>query len=383
MSEPRRLTWEGTAVVVGVGCFEQIAADLRGEMEGDRLPLVIFCGRSAMRELGFLDSLVAQFAPRAVRVFTDIAPNPSVESCQRACDFLVENRPSAVLALGGGSVIDTAKVANVAAGAGRSVQDLLREPGEQKLRRAADAFVVVPTTAGTGSEATPFATVWDFDAPKKHSLTSDLLRPTRAYLDARLTASLSTSQTQATAGDALGHAMESVWSKGSQFLSQAMAAQAIRLIVNTLPDLLQDPGSAEKRERMLWASLLAGMSISQTRTAAAHAISYPLTLYHGVPHGRAVAALLPHVLSANLSALDRERVELLCGCFGCQGGEELLEACRGFLSRNGVAEPLSNFGVRPPDVARIARGSNTVGRLDNNIRNLSVEDIEAMVEAAL
>jgi alcohol dehydrogenase len=134
---------------------------------------------------------------------------------------------------------------------------------------------------------------------------------------------------------------------------------------------------------MLWASLLAGMAISQTRTAAAHAISYPLTLYHGIPHGRAVAALLSHVLAANLSALDQERVELLCGCFGCQDSEDLVQACRSFLEQTGITEPLGNFGVQPSNVATIARGSNTVGRLDNNIYDLSLREIERMIMAAL
>jgi alcohol dehydrogenase len=381
MTGVRRLAWQTTSVVIGIGCFDQIAADLN--KIASIASLAIFCGRKAMRELGFLDSLISQFAPCTVNVFDDIDPNPSIVSCQRASNFLNEYRPTAVLALGGGSVIDAAKVANIAAGTACSVYDLLYDPGKQELSKLADTFIAVPTTAGTGSEVTPFTTVWDFDAPKKHSLNSCLLQPTNAYLDARLTISLSKSQTQATAGDALGHAMESIWSKGNLFHTQALAGQAIRLIVKTLPHVLRNPHSAEERQRMLWASLLAGMAISQTRTAAAHAISYPLTLYHGVPHGRAVAALLPHVLAANLSALHQEQVELLCSCFGCQRSEDLVEACRSFLEQTGITEPLSNFGVQPSNVATIARGSNTVGRLDNNIHDLSLGDIETMIMAAL
>ncbi|HKR12816.1 MAG TPA: phosphonoacetaldehyde reductase [Pyrinomonadaceae bacterium] len=380
MSGLSQLTWQTTKVVIGSGCFDHIAADFN---EIASTSLVIFCGRKAMRELGFLDSLIAQFASCTVKVFDDIDPNPSIDSCQRASNFLSENRPKVVLALGGGSVIDAAKVANLAAGSARSVYELLSHSGPQELSKLADTFIAVPTTAGTGSEVTPFATVWDFDEPKKHSLNSCLLQPTHAYLDARLTVSLSQSQTQATAGDALGHAMESIWSKSNLFHTQALAGQAIRLIVKTLPLVLRSPHSAEERQRMLWASLLAGMAISQTRTAAAHAISYPLTLYHGIPHGRAVAALLPHVLAANLRALDPEQVELFRSCFGCEGSQDLVETCRSFLEQTGITEPLSNFGVRPSSVAKIARGSNTVGRLDNNIYDLSVTDIETMIMAAL
>lgn len=383
MPEPKRLKWGETLVVVGIGCFDQIATDIRSRIESAPGPITIFSGRKTMRELGFLDSLVSQFAPRRVEIFEGIGPDPTVNSCQQAVNFLRKVHPACIIALGGGSVIDTAKVAQITAGTGNSVSDLLYHTAEKQLRSLTDTFVAVPTTAGTGSEVTPFATVWDFDGPKKHSIEHQLLRATHAYLDGHLTTSLSESQTQTTAGDALAHAMESIWSKPNQFFTQALAGQAIRLIVKTLPIVLKDPSRVDERQRMIWASLLAGMAISYTRTAAAHAISYPLTLNYRIPHGRAVANLLPHVLAANLTSLGEEQVELLCNCFAVNTRKGLVEACRKFLEQTGIIQPLSDFGVQQSDLAGLANQSNTPGRLDNNIQKLSVGDIERMIAAAL
>jgi alcohol dehydrogenase len=384
MPEPERLKWGETNVVVGQGCFDLLASDMLQRFVGDSAPVVIFSGRKAMREHGFLDALVSRLAPHHVELYDDIAPDPSLDSCGRALDFLRHfQRPACIVALGGGSVIDTAKVANIAAGTGSQIHDLLHNRARGELRNLTKNFVAVPTTAGTGSEVTPFATVWDFNERRKHSIDNRLLQPTDAYLDGRLSTSLSESQTQTTAGDALAHALESIWSKSNHIFTQALAAQSIRLIVKTLPVLLEDLSAVEARQRMVWASLLAGMAISRTRTAAAHAVSYPLTLNYGVPHGRAVAILLPHVLAANLSALHDEQVELLCDCFGVAAREELPAACREFLWRTGVAQPLSAFGVRPSDVNAIALASNTPGRLDNNCQKLSVEQIERIISEAL
>ncbi|HEX8853474.1 MAG TPA: phosphonoacetaldehyde reductase [Pyrinomonadaceae bacterium] len=383
MAEPERLKWGETNVVVGLGCLDNIAADLRTRIDGDPSPVVIFSGRKAMREHGFLAALVGRFAPRRVEVYEHIAPDPTLDSCQRAADFLTKLRPSCLVALGGGSVIDTAKAANIAAGTQSPVRELLQTATRRELRNLTDNFVAVPTTAGTGSEVTPFATVWDFEASKKYSIDNRLLQPSHAYLDGLLAVSLSESQTQTAAGDALAHALESIWSKSNHIFTQALAAQAVRLIVKTLPTLLADLSAVEARQRMSWASLLAGMAISRTRTAAAHAISYPLTLGYGVPHGRAVAVLLPHVLAANLTALGDERVELLCDCFAVGTREELPAACQEFLTLTGITQPLSSYGVRPSDVPGIARESNTPGRLDNNCQPLSVENIERIISDAL
>jgi phosphonate metabolism-associated iron-containing alcohol dehydrogenase len=382
MPEPVRLNWGKTTIVIGVGCFDKIAADIRPRIEHAPGPITVFSGRKAMRELGFLDNLVSQFSPRKIEIFEGIGSDPTVNSCQLAVDFLRKVRPACIIALGGGSVIDTAKVAQITAATQNSVGDLLHNTAAKPQYNLADTFIAVPTTAGTGSEVTPFATVWDFAAPKKYSIDNSLLLPTHAYIDARLSVSLSESQTQATAGDALAHAMESVWSKPNQFFTQALAGQAIRLIVKTLPLVLKDPSCVDARQRMAWASLLAGMAISYTRTAAAHAISYPITLNYRVPHGRAVANLLPHVLKENLASLGEEQVDLLCDCFST-GRKDLVQACKTFLAQTGILQPWRDFGVQESDIASLARQSNTPGRLDNNIQKLSVGDIERVITAAL
>lgn len=379
-----RFNWVTTNVVFGVGCFDNLANDLGRHVPDTQGPLIIFCGRNSMQKLGHLDSLIKQFAPRDAVVFEGISSNPSLSDCEKATEFLKSVKDAAMLfAIGGGSVIDTAKIANIAAAVDGSIREIAFLASNQIITRRIDNFVAIPTTAGTGSEVTPYATAWDFESPQKYSVTSSACLPAYVYLDPLLTVSLPKSVTLATAGDALGHAMESIWSKSNNHLSEALASRAILLIVNTLAALLEDTSCIEKRSRMLWASLLAGMSISITRTAAAHAISYPLTLRYSIPHGQAVAAILPYVLAANLHVLDPEQVSLLCRSFGISERTDLVAACSDFLERTGIKMPLKRFGVKLSDIDTIAASSYTPGRIDNNIHDLSLEDIKNIIQAAL
>ena len=154
----------------------------------------------------------------------------------------------------------------------------------------------IPTTSGTGAEVTPFATVWDSTTHKKHSLTGEHIYPTHALLDPELTLTLRRKETLYPALDTISHALESLWNKNRTPLSEAYATQALILANKALPIILEAPDNLEHRSRMQQASVLAGLAISQTRTAIAHSISYPLTSHFGVPHGLACSFTLPWLI---------------------------------------------------------------------------------------
>jgi alcohol dehydrogenase len=176
-------------------------------------------------------------------------------------------------------------------------------------------LIAIPTTAGTGAEVTPFATVWERALGKKHSLHG--VTPTVALLDASLTITLPYEQTIYPALDTMSHALESLWNKHRTTESIKNAQDALFLLCDALPLVQQEPKNHEARKKLQFASMLAGLAIAQTRTALAHAMSYPLTANYGVPHGLACSFTLRAILrevdrnSLNLSLSLIERIEVL------------------------------------------------------------------------
>jgi alcohol dehydrogenase len=205
--------------------------------------------------------------------------------------------------LGGGSVIDTAKVAAcLLAEPSLNLKDLLIDPVGSPRPRI--YLIAIPTTAGTGAEVTPFATVWDRGVEKKYSVIN--VAPDVAILDPGLTLSLPRQETIYTALDALSHALESLWNKNRTPESAVYAQESIEEICQALPQVLSAPGNYPARQQLQIAATLAGIAISQTRTAIAHAISYSLTAKYGVPHGLACS----FTLAAIMREVGKDRLEI-------------------------------------------------------------------------
>ncbi len=374
--------WGNIQLIFGQGSLDQVSSIVNSN--GSSRRVAVLTGKSSMRSQGCMDRLISQFPTDDVAIFEGVNVNPTYSSCQQAANFLLDAKPDALIALGGGSVLDTAKIANVASGSGLPVETLLKTRScGTPLNRLTSLFVAIPTTAGTGSEVTPFATVWDFETPQKYSLDTPYLLASHAVLDEGLTTGMSKTLTVTTALDALGHGMESFWSRHWSPFSSALALECIRIIVSELPHLVDDLQNVRRRKQILWASLLAGMAISMTRTAAAHAISYSLTLRFGVPHGLAVGQLLPSVLEANQTFLTQKRLEELKGSFGIDKNSDLVAWAKRFLEDLDVIKPLRVCGVTDEDVETIVQDSNVPGRMDNNCRILSKEDLNEIVKSVV
>jgi len=190
--------------------------------------------------------------------------------------------------------------------------------------------IAIPTTAGTGSEVTMWATIWDMEEKKKYSLSHPKLYPKIALLDPELTLTLPEKETIYSGLDALSHAMEAIWNKNHNPISDNFALKAISIVHNYLPELRKDLTNLDLRGQLLHASLLAGMAFSNTKTALAHSISYPLTAHFGVPHRLACSFTLPAILkylrqNIILPEFDTifSSVENLIGCLGLR--DEILK----------------------------------------------------------
>ncbi len=272
--------------------------------------------------------------------FTSIAPNPTLLACSQVAERLAACAVEVVVAIGGGSVLDTAK----AFAAQRSAPDgwlsaHLREGAPFPADFRPPPILAVPTTAGTGSEVTMWGTVWDEKTGRKYSISHPRLYPEAALVDPTLTHTLPPATTVATALDALSHAMEAIWNKGSNPVSDGLALRAIEVVPDALPRVLAQPADAAAREALAGAALLAGLASSNTRTALAHSISYPLTSELGVPHGLACSLTLPAILER----VDDEkpaRAALIARAIGQPTPRAAAEALRSTFRAAGVGEEL-------------------------------------------
>jgi phosphonate metabolism-associated iron-containing alcohol dehydrogenase len=312
-----------------------------------------------------------------------VDPNPNIDNLDAAHNSDALKGVDLIIALGGGSAIDTAKILSAIASSENDypLSDHFRK-GAPIDTSTSIPVVAIPTTAGTGSEVTPTATVWDYQQKRKHSLSGTRLFPSHAILDPNLTTSLPESISVSSGLDAISHALESVWNKNSNPISTTLATQSLRLSLEALPKVRANGTDIDARSAMMIASLKAGMAISQTRTALAHSISYPITIELEVPHGIACSFALPEILEFN-SAADDGRLETLSENLGFDNTRDLQTAISDLLGS--LSLPV-NYFREPNTIDRILTMKDrmiTSGRFENNLRQASSSDIERILESAI
>lgn len=309
---------------------------------------------------------VIKTAGAPLLILDDIEPNPSLAMLRRLCDRMADSgvAPAVIVALGGGSVMDSAKF--LAAGHGR-YQSVIQhlDGGEAGLDRALP-IIAAPTTAGTGSDLTKWATVWDPERGRKLSLNRDDLYPETVLIDPLVMASLPWPTTLASGLDALSHALESLWNVNANPITRQFAIQAAQDLMAGLPRLRTNLADREARGLMALGAARAGLAFSNTLTALAHNISYPITLGHQVPHGIACSFCLPEVMTAAIGA-DAACDAALAAIFG-----DLAQApgrLRALLDGLGVAATPQALRIDADEWRRIVddafagpRGRNFIGR---------------------
>lgn len=239
-----------------------------------------------------------------VLLFDGITPNPELDLLDKLTTQFRPLKPQLLVALGGGSALDAAKVLAQTLVQPEQADGLLNLHFRQKQPLnwlPSLPLITIPTTAGTGAEVTPFATVWDGIFHKKYSLAHQGMCPLLTILQPQLTLSLPWQETFYTALDTVSHSLETLWNKHNTPLSCDYAIQALELVMQHLNAVLQQPDQLKSREELQKASFLAGLAISINRTAIAHSISYPLTSHYAVPHGLACSFSLPAIIELVMS----------------------------------------------------------------------------------
>ena len=333
-------------------------------------------------------SLGHVLASRRVTVFREFQSNPNMGELLRGIELYRAGQRDVVLAVGGGTAIDLAKLIAFCAAQSVDPVDLIKSP-TTGVRKGAPV-VAVPTTAGTGSEATHFAVVY-LDG-QKYSVAHENILPDFAIVDASLTESMPANITAETGLDAFCQAVESMWSVHSSEESIGYATEAIELAWRHLEAAVNRP-TRDDRVAMCRAAHLAGRAINISRTTAPHAISYTITSRYGVSHGRAVALTLGALLAYNRDVGDTDctdsrgadyvhkTIDNIVRLLGFETARALEQGIRKFVASLGCPTQLTEVGVtNDAQIEEIVARVN-VERLANNPRRLSRQSLRAILQS--
>jgi len=350
---------------------------------GDRKALVI--STTGFVNRGGLDSLKEILGDKIAGVVSNVRPNPDVEDMAQLCADSHQYNFDVIVAIGGGSVIDAAKILGAGMGSWGETPATIRDflsNGAKVNSGGIKPVIAIPTTAGTGSEVTPFATIWDNSLHKKFSIDNPGLYPEVAIVDPKLTYSLPELHTITTGLDAVSQAFESIWNRKASPATIAIATQSLSYSLKALPLLVWDIRDEKARNELMAASLLAGLAISQTRTGIAHSISYPLTAHYGLPHGLACSFTLPAILEFNLQH-DDGRFAQLASSLGKSGTEELVVCLKRLLGECKIYMRIREYIPSSIAVISLLKEMFVPERANNNMIPIDYKIVQFFLEKSL
>jgi alcohol dehydrogenase len=318
-----------------------------------------------------------------VTVFADVQPEPDTASLEAALAAARKAEPDLVVGLGGGSVMDPAKLVAVLWDSEQQLQDVV---GPNRVKGRRTKLAQVATTSGTGSEAGIRALVTDAATHAKMAVESPHMLADIAVLDPELTYSVPPAVTAATGIDALAHCVEAFTNVKAHDLIDFYARAGMCLVGQYLSRAVADGRDTEARAGMMLASYYGGLCLGPVNTAAGHALSYPLGTRLGLPHGLANAIIFPHVLAFNGPVRPEKTAEVLTalGLPASAGPKEVLTSAHEFCRGLGVEMRLASHGALAEDLALWAEEAHAIRRLmDNNPRHMSVADVLEIYQAAM
>lgn len=339
-----------TSVLFGKGALDRVR-DFATPC-GER-PFVV-TGRDSARANGSLERLLSALG--WAKLYVGVGENPTDAAVDEAAAACREARCDYIVALGGGSAIDLAKAAAVVASNGGRAAYFY---GNERFSQAPLPVIAIPTTAGTGTEVTPYSVLVDVEAKDKRTISGAGLFPRSAILDPELTVTMPRSVTLHSGLDVLSQGIEGILSTSSTPLTDVLGFETIRLVLEWLPRAADNPDDIDARGWMLHAAMLSGIVVAQTGTTLVHGMGYLFTTECGIPHGLANALLLPPLLEYD-AALAPEKLQAIASALGepcgprASGGVAALQVRR-FMERLGLSPRASDHGVRAqqlPDFAR-------------------------------
>jgi alcohol dehydrogenase class IV len=372
-------------IVFGSGSFERLGECI--EELGGKRPIVVIDKNLA--DGGYREKIAALFEGIGMTytLYDKVQAEPPLELADESAKIALKKKSDIVIGIGGGSAMDTAKALSVLAANKGKAKDYL---GLNNVPGPGLPKIMVPTTAGTGSEVTFTSVFIRDDLKKKEGMNSPYLYPEIALLDPVLTLTVPPAVTASTGVDAFCHALESYTSKNASPMSEMFSLEAIELIASNLRTCVHNGDDIAAREALLLGSLYAGLGLANAGVTAVHSLSYPLGGKYGIPHGMANTILLPAVMQFNLpGAIEklaivaelmgevvedlslREAADMAVGAV-----EELIHDCD-------INDTLETLGVAREDFPELAEMAMTVARpLENNPRAVTEEDAIEIYEDA-
>jgi len=371
-------------IFFGEGEIEKIGTSAKNL--GGRALLVT--GKKSMQKLGITDKIVKLLQDNLIDVvlYNEVLPNPTVEIVDKGAELARREGCDVIIGLGGGSVLDTAKGIAVVASHGGSLWDYI---GEGKVTEKTLPIVAIPTTAGTGSETTPYSVFTNKKILRKDAINSPYTFPKVAIVDPVLTKSMSPQLTADTGFDALAHAIEAYISTSANPLSDTLSMKAISLISKSLVRTTRNGEDLEARSNMALASSLAGMAIAQAGVVAGHGFGMSIGGILDTSHGRTVGVLLPHIMRCNLSESSTKIAQLTI-CFGLTStgnafddAQRVIEAVERIMKEVNFPLRLKDIGVKREDIPKIAQDCIDRPDMTNNPRKFNLEEAQEFLESIL
>lgn len=315
----------------------------------------------------------------------EVKPNPTIANVHTGLDKLKASGADFIIAVGGGSVIDTAKAIAVIAN-NPDNYDVVSLEGVDKSKNPPMPIIAVPTTAGTGSETTMDYVITNTEQKRKMACMDSMVVPVVAILDTDIMASLPLKMTAATAMDALTHAVESYLSKGAFDFSEMLSLKAVSLISANFLKVIKNLNDLEARKALAMAQYMAGMSFTNVGLGIVHSMAHPLSAFYDIPHGVANALILPYVLKFNSVACEDKMVTLAKAFdhefderYGSEAAtERCIELINTFNSVAGLPHKLKDINVNEEDIDALAREALNDAATPDNKREVDIEDFKKL-----
>ncbi|GAB6174546.1 L-threonine dehydrogenase [Paradesulfitobacterium aromaticivorans] len=370
-------------VIFGAGSL----AKLPGIIKNKGLGKVLLVSDHGLEAAGFVGKVTAILDESGIGCvsYLDVEANPSSETVDKGVQIYQEHALEGIVCLGGGSPMDTAKAIAVLVVNGGKIQDY---EGAYKVKENPATVIAIPTTAGTGSEVTPFAVITDRSKNYKLTVFTDKIIPGVALLDPELITTLPPLVAASTGMDALTHAIEAYISRVASPFSDDMAEKAMELLGKNIRLFVANRADIEAASGMLLGSMFAGIAFAWARLGDVHAMAHPLGGFFGIAHGIANAVLLPTVLEFNALA-DKGKYQKIFNYIKDGKVSEgftpvtLVEEIRQLSNEIGIPKNLSEVGVKEDLIPNMAVDAMKSGNVLVNPRQTTLKDIEELYRIAM
>ena len=346
--------------------------------------IVVFSDKG-IAATGLLNLLTSELDATGVQysVFSDCKPEPSYQQVEEVVEMVQGYECDLIIGIGGGSVMDAAKLASVLKGASYTIRDLLDDPAQAQKKVKT---VMIPSTCGTGAEATCNAIVAIPEENSKKGIVNDSMIPDYVILDSRMIAKLPKAIVAATGVDALAHVVECYTSRKATPFSDTYAVEGAKLIFANIREAYENPDNMTAKNNMMLGAYYGGVAITASGTTAVHALSYPLGGKFHIAHGVSNAILFAHVMEFNKDACE-DRLAGLCdavnpamaGASASEKAQYIIDQIADIVKVTNIPTDLTQYGVTMDDLDfLVTAGSQQQRLLVNNMKELSLDDIRSI-----